>query len=110
MPMKDDQFTPMPNPEQAALMQELPQRVQSAIAFLDGHLTLLGKRHQSLEPKHLRVGVNSALVEASALGRLMLSKKLITAEEYFDMIIAVWREEVERYQALLTDIDPKIKI
>lgn len=110
MPIKDDQFTPIPSPSQAAEMQLLSHRVQSGIAFLMSNAEMHGKRFPQCEPKHLRVGINSAMIEASALARLMLAKKICTADEYFEMIIQVWREEVERYQADVAAINPILRI
>lgn len=110
MPMKDDQYTPIPSPSQMEEMEALQHKVQSAVAFLMNHAQLNGIRHTSTEPKFLRVGINSALIETSALARLMLSKKIITNDEYFEMIIQVWREEVERYLVDLHKINPLISL
>lgn len=55
----------------------------------------------SVEPKHLRVGINSALCETSALGDLMIAKGVITQEEYYDAMLKAVAGEVERYRALL---------
>lgn len=46
-------------------------------------------------PKHLRVGVNSALVCCAAIGRLLIDKGLITFEEYE----AAQADEMEAEQA-----------
>lgn len=110
MPQKDDQYSPIPNPRQMELLQQLPHRVQSAIAFLQSHAEKTGESYPSLEPKHLRVGVNSAMIEASALGKLLMRKKLITADEYFNSIIEMWEQEVESYQGDIRMIDPRLKI
>lgn len=54
-------------------------------------------------PKHLRVGINSALVETSALGGLLVSKGIITADEYQDAILEMMAAEVDRYEKLLSE-------
>lgn len=111
MPVKDGPFDNMaPTPEQAALLQELPHRVQSAVAYLQSHSERTGERYTEIEPKHLRIGVNSAMIEASAMGRLLMSKGIITSAEYYDSVILVWREEVASYQRTLAEIDPRITI
>lgn len=110
MPMKDDQFTPIPSLQQAAELEALGHQVQSAIAFLMQHHQDNGTRFQQVEPKFLRVGVNSAMVETSALARLMLAKKLITADEYFTTLIQVWQEEVQSYLVMMKKIDPRINL
>lgn len=53
-------------------------------------------------PKHLRVGVNAALVEGGAVARLLIRKGLITKEEYFDAIIEGMKREVKTYEARLS--------
>lgn len=110
MPIKDDQYAPVPSPAQAAEMQQLAHRVQSGIAFMLERANQRGERFPECEPKHLRVGVNSALIKTSALTRLLLEKHVFTAEEYFDSIIRVWRDEVESYRAHLAAIDPRFSI
>ncbi len=77
--------------------------MQTGVAFTmepgDG-INLLSKE---CTPKHLRVGVNSAMVDSSALARLLMAKGVFTEEEYFDALIAAMQEEVDRYQARVND-------
>lgn len=56
---------------------------------------------QSTTPKHLRVGVNSALVDTSAMSTLLIKKGLITEEEYYDSIIEQAEKEVNTYKKRL---------
>lgn len=53
-------------------------------------------------PKHLRVGINSAMVDSAALARLLMSKGIITEDEYFDSLIQTMEEEVQRYREELS--------
>lgn len=53
-------------------------------------------------PKHLRVGVNSALVDASALARLLIAKGVITELELHEALAEGMEAEKARYEALLT--------
>jgi hypothetical protein len=53
------------------------------------------------DPKHLRVGVNSALVDSSALAGLLIAKGVITEDEYLEAITAGMEREAEDYQARL---------
>ena len=53
-------------------------------------------------PKHLRCGVNSALVNDAALVRLLIEKGIITEEEYVKAVADEMEREVERYQERLT--------
>lgn len=53
--------------------------------------------------KHLRVGVNMALVGEAGIVELLVSKGLITYEEYFDFQIAALEKEVAAYEQRLSD-------
>lgn len=52
-------------------------------------------------PKHLRVGVNAALCDSSALARLLIEKGIITKEEHAKAIRDEMEREVERYQTYI---------
>lgn len=54
-------------------------------------------------PKHLRVGINSALVDSSALAKLLMAKSIITEQEYYEAITEGMRAEVARYEAALSE-------
>lgn len=109
-PKHDLTQVPLPTAEQASALETLAHRVQSAIAFFEGRRDAFGERCAETEGKHLRVGVNSALVEASAMARLMFRKGLITAAEYFDVLIETWEQEVDSYRARIKTIDPRLEI
>ncbi|HEX4429856.1 MAG TPA: hypothetical protein VHZ96_11375 [Frankiaceae bacterium] len=53
-------------------------------------------------PKHLRVGVNSALVDSSALAELLITKGLITEDEYHEAIAAGMEREVKTHEQWLS--------
>lgn len=50
------------------------------------------------EPKHLRVGVNSAMIQHSALSRLLIDKGVITEREYFSAVADAMERERDGYQ------------
>lgn len=54
-------------------------------------------------PKHLRVGVNSALVSHSALVRLLIDKGVITEPEWFTALANAMEQEVKTYEERLSD-------
>jgi hypothetical protein len=101
---------PLPTAEQASALETLGHRVQSAVAFFEGRRDAFGERCAETESKHLRVGVNSALVETAALARLMFRKGLISAAEYYDTLIEAWEQEVDSYRARIKQIDPRLEI
>ena len=53
-------------------------------------------------PKHLRVGVNSSLVNSSALGELLIAKGIITEGEYLEAMAAGMEREQKKYEDELT--------
>jgi|SRR6185437_1930624 len=54
--------------------------------------------------KHLRVGVNSALVQDAALFRLLVKKGIITYNEYLEEIRLEMNREVDRYEDRLSEM------
>src|SRR3954471_24629724 len=54
------------------------------------------------EPKHLRVGVNSALVDHGALVALLVQKGLVTEEEYLTAIAEGAEREKRAYEQRLS--------
>ena len=110
MPKQDRTETPQPSPAQIAQIKSLQHRMQSGIAFLEGRQEVFGERFAEIEPKHLRVGINMALLEGSALAALMFRKGLIEAEEYFDVIIEFLDMEVMSYSRRIKAIDGRFAI
>ena len=52
--------------------------------------------------KHLRVGLNTALVDHASLTRLLMAKGLISEEEYAEAIAEGMEAEVRRFEELLS--------
>jgi hypothetical protein len=55
------------------------------------------------KPKHLRVGLNSAMVDYSALVTLLVAKGLITWDELYAAMVEAMRTEVSSYEKQLSD-------
>ena len=53
-------------------------------------------------PKHLRTGINSAMVSDAALARLLIDKGIMTEEEYLTALVAEAEAEVQRYEERLS--------
>lgn len=51
------------------------------------------------EPKHLRVGINNALVQQTAIVKLMVAKGVITMDEWWKTLADEMEAEVARYEA-----------
>lgn len=54
-------------------------------------------------PKHLRVGVNSAMVDSAAVARLLIEKGVFTKNEYVEAVTVEMEREAKRYENYLTD-------
>lgn len=52
-------------------------------------------------PKHLRVGVNSTMVETGALATIFMAKGVFTEEEYYQVLIQSMQSEVNMYKEFL---------
>lgn len=55
------------------------------------------------EPKHLRVGVNAAMSEHSALAKLLIDKGLITDAEYIKALTDAMEAEAEKYRSEISE-------
>lgn len=56
------------------------------------------ERMRATEPKHLRVGVNSALVDSSALALALMRKGVLTPKEYLSALVTKMEEEANAYE------------
>lgn len=54
-------------------------------------------------PKHLRVGVNSAMVEHNALATLLMARGVITEAEYVTALADAMERERDSYQQEIQD-------
>lgn len=54
-------------------------------------------------PKHLRVGVNSALVDNGSLAYLLVKKGVITEQELWEQLVDGMRAEVTKYRKKLAE-------
>lgn len=77
---------------------ELAHAVQTGVAFV------MEKDGDEVKPKHLRVGINMAMVEHAALASLLIKKGIITDDEYGEALIAELESEVERYTQHVRDL------
>lgn len=75
--------------------RELCHAMQTGVAYV------MEKEPGETTPKHLRVGVNSAMVEHSALSLLLIEKGIISEDEYYDAMNAAMEREVNTYQEKL---------
>ena len=74
--------------------------MQSGVLMSMGGATVLPMNHES-GPKHLRVGVNSAMVDHGALANLLMDKGVFTKEEYLEYLAVAYEKEQARYEKAL---------
>lgn len=69
--------------------------VQSGVAAMPDHA--------NLSAKHLRVGVNMAFSDGSALAALLIDKGIITTVEYVEALADAAESEKARYEAEVSE-------
>lgn len=72
--------------------------LDAAHAMQTGVAMTMEYEPKETQPKHLRVGVNAAMVEHSALAGLLIAKGLITEEEYLAALAKGMEDEADKYQ------------
>jgi hypothetical protein len=95
-----------------ATLDELKERYRVACHAIQTGVKLImeveaetkrGSSEPAHSPKHLRTGINSALVDSSAIASLLIFKGVITEFEYCTAIAEAMEEEVERYEKELSE-------
>jgi hypothetical protein len=79
-------------------------RYQAAMHAVQSGIALhMNYDRKFCNPKHLRVGVNSALVDDEAMADLLIAKGVFTRLEYLEALAAAAEREVERWTATVRD-------
>lgn len=73
-------------------------------AMQSGVATEMNHRSQPTEPKHLRVGINAAMVDHAALATLLMAKGLFTRDEYEAALADAMEAEKRRYEIYLSEL------
>jgi hypothetical protein len=82
---------------------EAAHAIQTGVA-MDIELDAMRSEDRSAtSTKHLRVGVNMALVEQAAIAKLLIDKGLITQREFDDAITHAVNEEAKRYEQHISE-------
>ena len=85
----------MTTEEKKQRIAALQHAMQTGIAYM------MQRNRSETDPKHLRVGINTALVGEAALADLLMQKGIITEDEYLDALITWTEKEVESYRKAL---------
>ena len=82
-----------------ARAQEIFDRITAKLhAVQTGVGYMMEQGSKETHPKHLRVGINNALIQNSALQMLLVIKGIITPVEYAEAVEFLVEREVERYR------------
>ena len=74
------------------------ERYTRALHAMQSGVALEMNKNDSHEPKHLRVGINSAHVSQLGLINLLIEKGIVTKEEYYKAQADAMEEEVKIYE------------
>jgi len=81
------------------------QRYRAAAhAMQSGVAMEMNYRPQPTEAKHLRVGVNAAMVDQGALAKLLIAKGVFTEAEYLEALADAMEAEKHRYEEILSEL------
>lgn len=93
------------NSEQAKnKYREQAHRMQSGVAMM------MSRGSAETDPKHLRVGINAAMSDQGGLVKLLISKGIITEEEYLNAIAEQMTEEANDYEKKVQEVLGSIKV
>ncbi|MCB0081605.1 MAG: hypothetical protein KDE50_16715 [Caldilineaceae bacterium] len=84
--------------EKIAKYHQLAHAMQSGVAAMQHYDAT------PTSPKHLRVGVNSAMVETTVIVEILVAKGVLTYDEFLDALIAGMEREVQTYESKLSEL------
>jgi L-fucose isomerase-like protein len=85
-------------------IEEYKERYIAAMHGIQSGVRLaLERGSQEGSPKHLRVGVNAIMVQHAALAKLLISKKIISEEEYWKFQAEQAEEERKSYEKFASE-------
>lgn len=79
------------------------QKYLNAVHAMQSGVAAMMAYSDETSPKHLRVGVNSAMCDHAALVQLLTEKGVISMPEYQERIISQMDKEVGRYERELEE-------
>ena len=80
------------------IQDDIDRGVRALVAMQSGVAYEMEMGVASTSPKHLRVGVNSAMIQLTGLVRLLHDKGLINDAEYWEYQADEAERELERYE------------
>jgi hypothetical protein len=84
---------------------DMEERYAAALhAMQSGVKFMMEQGAKETEPKHLRVGVNSAMVEHAALVKLLIEKGVIREDDYLTALTVAMEKGAATYQERVNEI------
>lgn len=91
-------------------MDDQQRYLEAAHGMQAGVAAVMGLGDSSeTTPKHLRVGINSAMCDHAALVRLLIAKGLFTEQEYAKEVADEMERERDRYELRISP-DGRVKL
>lgn len=84
-------------------IKALRQRYLAAMHAVQSGIAMKMNFDDETSPKHLRVGISSAMVTEAGLADLLIAKGVITRLEYFEAMATQAEREKEMYERELTE-------
>jgi hypothetical protein len=78
--------------------------LDAAHAMQSGVAMMMKYDPDEASPKHLRVGVNSAMVESAVLARLLIEKGILTEDEFSERLATQMAVEADLYEQRLSEL------
>lgn len=98
--MKDEQSKQVDADRLASLRAEYEQllhAMQTGVAYDQA------QGSQDGSPKHLRVGINSAMITDAAVAKLLIDRGVFSELEYTEAVVEEAKREVARYEKRLSE-------
>lgn len=95
-------LTPEENAEKTKLMNLILENHKLLHAIQSGVAATMDYKPTETEPKHLRVGINNALISNGALLNLLISKGFFTELEWETAYNEALKREVDDYEKELS--------
>lgn len=81
------------------ILAQLKARYEAAAhAMQSGVAFMMNSKPEETEPKHLRVGINAAMVGHCGLAELLMAKGVFTREEYYEAMATAMEREAASYE------------
>lgn len=99
------------NPDEQKIKAAEARYLKASHAMQSGVMVEESMGDKSLTNKHLRVGINSSMVEHGALVALLLRKRVFTELEYIETLADAMEAEVASYEdRIASHIGRRVKL